>query len=202
MRCSGPAGALAALAAAASLGGCMQSTTYGTGEVPEMAIFREMTGGLGANKKEKIDYQPRAPLVMPPSNQELPPPAESTQVANAAWPLDPDKTPKGSRYQDDTPLDDISPAEFHRLKPLAGRVGNPNWYKESNHYQPALDVINTKQQHEFKAALDDMNGVGHKERRYLTEPPLAYREPAATAPTEFEDIKKKRAGFFSRLFGG
>ena len=73
----------------------MQGTTYGTGENPEMAIFREMTGGLGAQKKEQIDYQPRAPLVMPPSTEALPPPAETASVGNADWPADPDKTTEG-----------------------------------------------------------------------------------------------------------
>ena len=45
----------------------------------------------------------------------------------------------------------------------------------------------------------DGEGAG---RRYLTEPPESLREPAATAPTQFEDIKKKQTGFLGRLFGG
>jgi len=55
------------LALPLALGGCgMGTSTYGTGEMPEVAMFREMTGGL-MNKNQKkgpIEYQPRAPLVM------------------------------------------------------------------------------------------------------------------------------------------
>ena len=59
---------IAMIAAATALGGCMQTATYGTGKSPEVAMFTEMTGGLlGRNQEKKpIDYQPRAPLVMPP----------------------------------------------------------------------------------------------------------------------------------------
>ena len=38
-----------------------------------MALFREMTGGLvGKGEKKTIQYQPRAPLVMPPAAGQLP----------------------------------------------------------------------------------------------------------------------------------
>jgi hypothetical protein len=57
----------AALLAPTMLSGC--SSTYGTGKSPGMAMFGEMTGGLlnKGEKKEPIEYQPRAPLVMPPT---------------------------------------------------------------------------------------------------------------------------------------
>jgi hypothetical protein len=68
------------------LAGCGPST-YGTGEVPEFAILREVTGGLGAPKKKPIEYQPRAPLVMPPSAAQLPAPVEpAAEAADVQWP--------------------------------------------------------------------------------------------------------------------
>jgi hypothetical protein len=188
--------------AVTGLGGCIQTSTYGTGETPEFAIFREMTGGLGRAPKQPIDYQPRAPLVMPPTNGTLPPPVATAEAATSNWPLDPDKTPKGSRYQDDTPLNDISSVEYRRLKPLAGKVGNANWYNPREYDQPQYDIVDKKQRHEFQAALDDANGLGQTGRRYLTDPPESYRQPAATAPTEFEDIKKKRGFFLTRWLTG
>ena len=60
-----------ALAALLPLAGCSMTSTYGTGEAPEMALFREMIGRLLDKNKKKppIDYQPRAPLVMPPDGR-------------------------------------------------------------------------------------------------------------------------------------
>ena len=44
---------LLALAAPVALTGCAMTSTYGTGEVPEMALFREMTGGLMSKEKKE-----------------------------------------------------------------------------------------------------------------------------------------------------
>jgi hypothetical protein len=204
--------AAALLAAVAGLGGCMSTSTYGTGEAPEMAIFRELTGGFGAQKQPPIEYQPRAPLVMPPSTATaaaaLPSPVQTASVANPAWPIDPDQTPKPSKYgdpMDDNARDDISPEEAARLKPLAG-MGNTEWESPfgDDINDQAYDIISNKgQQETFQAALNDAKGVGRSGRKYLTDPPEPYREPAATAPTEFEDIDQDGGGFWlTRLFTG
>jgi hypothetical protein len=200
---------VALLALAPGLAGCMSTSTYGTGEAPEMAIFREVTGGLiGTEKKPPIQYQPRAPLVMPPAAEAaaLPPPVESPVVADANWPLDPDQTPKASKYgdpMDDDASDDLSPEEVARLKPLAG-MGQTSWQSPygRDHFNPSLEVATLQQRQTFSAAVNDAKGVGRTGRRYLTDPPEAYREPAATAPSEFEDIDDKSGGWFFGLFGG
>jgi hypothetical protein len=212
MRASAPPAALgAALVLSAGLAGCVQTSTYGTGEMPEMAIFREITGGFGAKKKQPIQYQPRAPLVLPPSTDgaavaELPPPAEAAETADAAWPIDPDQTPPGDKFgdpRDENAADDISPEEARRLAPLAAlNQGRSTRFVDTWKGNQAMDVVNREQRETFKAALDEAEGVGRTERRYLTEPPDAYRQPAASAPTEFEDIKRNRQGWLSRLFAG
>ena len=57
------------------------------------------------------------------------------------------------------------------------------------------DIVHGRQQREkFQAAVAESKGYGRTERRYLTDPPDAYREPAPTAPTEFEDIDTKKKG--------
>lgn len=185
--------AIACLTVAPGLGGCFSTATYGTGQAPEMAIFHEMTGGLGQGKKESIEYQPRAPLVMPPSAQ-LPAPAQVASADNAQWPVDPDQTSAGPKVADET-LAGGSQAEYRRLKPLAGiNPGGSAKYPDDNH-QPAYDIVNKKGEREaFKAALDERAGFNTTERRFLTEPPDTMRAPAPTAQTEFEDIKPKRDG--------
>jgi hypothetical protein len=191
--------------AAAALGGCSSTSTYGTGESPEVAIFREMTGGILSPKKEPVVHQPRAPLVLPPTVAELPAPAPPAEVANAQWPDDPDQRAGAPKlFGDDTPGDDVTQAEYQRLKPLAGvaraqrqaQGGADRGWSD----QPAYEMVNTKKQREaFKAAVDDVEGIS-EERRYLTDPPDTVRQPAATAPQEFEEIDKKKEGnFLTRL---
>jgi hypothetical protein len=138
----------------------------------------------------------------------LPPPVQTASVANAAWPLDPDQTPKPSKHgdpMDDNARDDITPEEAARLKPLAG-MGNPEWDTPfgSENTNPAYDIITDRGQREtFQAALKDAKGVSRSSRKYLTDPPEAYREPAATAPTEFEDIDPDGGGnWLTRIFTG
>jgi hypothetical protein len=196
--------AVAPLVAAAGLGGCIQTSTYGTGEMPEMAIFREVTGGFGRPKAPPIQYQPRAPLVMPPSDDQLPQPVEAASATDGvAWPEDPDQTERARKeYGDETPADDISPEEARRLRPLAGLMPEqerPKTWKDNEN--PVYDIVDKKKRDQFKAAVDEAEGIP-KERRYLTDPPDTLREPAATAPTEFEDIKRERGGFLTRLFLG
>ncbi len=198
--------ALFLTAAAAGLGGC-STATYGTGEAPEMAILREVTGGLGGGivgtkKEESIEYQPRAPLVLPPSGAatQLPPPVEAAAVADTQWPGTADAGVKEARF-DDTAAD--LQAQHRRLRPLAGlpRQASVKTVQEGR-------ISHAERQRQRKAFNEGMAGASTygdgagAGRRYLTEPPESLREPAATAPAEFEDIKKKNTGFLGRLFGG
>jgi len=193
--------AAALLTVAVALGGCETTSTYGTGESPELAILREVTGGLGAPKPEPIDYQPRAPLVLPPSTAQLPAPVETAETADAQWPGASD-APSGSRFGSEKPGDDISQEDYRRLKPLA-RMADARRSLPNDDDNPVYDIFdNRNARDEFKAAIDDAEGVGRTGRRYLTDPPEAMREPAATAPVEFEEIEKKRTGFLSRLLPG
>lgn len=204
MRLSATSGAAcaAALLALPGLGGCVQTATYGTGESPEMAIVRELTGGVMGGKKEAVVYQPRAPLVLPPSGEQLPPPAPAVEVAVAQWPDDPDQGPEAARqYGDENPSDDISSEDYRRLKPLGRFARAPTAARDRDRDRPADDLRNSRQQRkEFQAALNEAEGI-RRERRYLTDPPDTVREPAATAPQQFEEIEPaKKKGFFRRLF--
>jgi hypothetical protein len=190
--------AAALLVAPMLAGGCISTATYGTGESPELAIFREVLGGFGAPKKQPIEYQPRAPLVLPPTGETLPPPVETAAVANPDWPVDPNAASAATDF--DNPERAVSPEEAQRLAPLAVMSSPPTEpQRPDNNYNPSLDVIGKqKQLTAFRTAVAEENSVvSAGGRRYLTEPPDTYREPATTAPTEFEEIeKKKKGGFF------
>ena len=190
--------AVGSVAAATLAGGCISTATYGTGEAPELAIFREIAGGFGGSKKEPIEYQARAPLVLPPtSSGALPPPADSAEVANTEWPVDPNASMAATDF--DNPERAVSPEEAERLAPLAGLMPVTRDPDPNDTRNPTYDVIdNPEQVAAFRAAVDAKNAPSEG-RRFLTEPPDAYREPAATAPTEFEYIEKKKKGGFPCL---
>ena len=197
--------ALAAILLASSvLGGCMSTATYGTGQSPEVAIFRELTGNIGAKKQAKIEYQPRAPLVMPASSQ-LPQPMETASVANPQWPDDPDKRVRGEKDNNfENPREEVNSAYAARLKPLAALRDPTRKAATRENLNPAYDIIGKggKQAKEFNAALQEAEGYDASRRKYLTEPPLEARAPAETAPQQFDDIKKKRGFFLTRWFTG
>jgi hypothetical protein len=188
-----------------TLAGCAQTSTYGTGEMPEIAMFREVTGGLlNKEEKEPIEYQPRAPLVMPPAaGQQLPPPVDSASAASPDWPIDPDERTAAvdARNSDDNPLNDINQAEYRRLKPLVGvfpgSATSPT-VDESGKDEYYNNIVHGRRQREaFQQALADEKGYGRtQERRFLTDPPLTYRQPAATAP--MEEVQGQKGNFLTR----
>jgi hypothetical protein len=187
----------------------MRTATYGTGQAPEMALFREMTGGLLSRDEEApIEYQPRAPLVMPPTAEQLPPPVETAAASDPAWPHDPDQNPSGPReFGDDNPTDDINPDEYRRLRPLAGVLPNQQQQRPPSEARGRLSenyalVHSRRERQAFQQALAEAEGYGRTERRYLTDPPSAYREPAPTAPSSFDDVKEKKGFFLTRWLTG
>jgi len=200
------------------LGGCGMST-YGTGEVPEMALFREMSGGIlskNETKKEPIEYQPRAPLVMPPAAEtaaaQLPAPMETASAASPDWPMSlEDRVGDATeRAEDDNPYNDVNQAEYRRLRPLAGvfpdQGSRPTYELDESgktEYYNSI-VHNRRQGEEFKKALAESKGYGGTDRRYLTDPPLAYREavPSAATGEEAAIPKKKKGNFLTRWWSG
>jgi hypothetical protein len=202
---------LLALAAPVALTGCGMTSTYGTGEVPELALFREITGGLvSKEKKEPIEYQPRAPLVMPAS-ADLPQPVDTAAAVDANWPLDPDARTVAPADDDDNPDNDISQDDYRRLRPLTGmfasnaaRTAAPNNDRDAERdaFYGAVHQA-SDQRGAFSEALAEAKGLNRtSERRYLTDPPLAYREPTDSAPVGEVDTGVKKKGLWRRIMPG
>lgn len=193
------------LGLAFGLSGCLSTATYGTGESPELSIIKGVTGsftGVGKEKK-KVEYKPRAPLVMPPAAN-LPEPVR-TAAADPDWPTEPGA--RGEQVED--PLGNTSrsdPDYVRKLKPLVGALPE-NERPASYDPERASDrahlegLRNPDARKKFKAALADADGTNRTDRRYLTDPPAVYRQPAETAPKEFDDIDENPSGsFMSKLF--
>ena len=196
---------IAVVLAPAWLAACSPTATYGTGEAPEMALFREVTGGLLATEREEpIEYQPRAPLVLPPTQtaQALPPPTDPAAV-NPEWPESRTEQLAETDELNADPRYPGSQAEYRRTRALAGAFPvSPDLDDPSG---SPYDIVHSRQQREeFQRALAESKGYGRTERQFLTDPPTAYREPAPTAPSEFEDIDTEGGGggWLKWLLGG
>ena len=168
-----------------------------------MALFREVTGGLMSGKKEEpIEYQPRAPLVMPPSAGELPQPVETASTTTPEWPVSRDERIAAMQPDSDDPRYGGSQAEYRRLKPLAGVLPSAQ-RNDEDLASPYAIIHSKKQQQEFREAIAEAEGFGSaNERRFLTDPPTEYRKPAASAPSEFDDIEGSGGGGWLRWLLG
>jgi len=180
-----PAGALVL----AALAGC-SGTTYGTGVSPEAQTLTDVMSiaSLGGDDKPPIDYKPRGGIVVPPSKS-LPVPG-TAQVASAAdpnWPKDPDVARRKKR-ENDAVAPNSEGAPNLKLAP-----GQTTFSRQQDDYSEARRAEGKKAWdavHAGKSGSYDANG--NPTRKYLTEPPVAYRAADPNAPmTEPEKAKKK-----------
>jgi hypothetical protein len=188
---------LARAGSAALLSGCM-GPTYGTGTPAEEQLLQDLSSAVTltpGDKKKTIAYEPRPDIVMPASTAVLPPPQEDIAVAsNPNWPEAPEQRlarvrAEATAHQDDpnyhsgiTPDVESGP---RKAPPIRTRGGDP---LEGN-----TSPRNTRAA--FNKRLAETQQGSPTVRRYLSEPPLTYRQPASTAPVgdvgEDEWKKKK-----------
>lgn len=147
--------------------------------------------GLGSSTKAKIDYSPRAPLVMPPS-LDLPPPQEKGATAknNANWPTDPDEVRSAEEIERDK--QPLRLRHKYQERPVLSvyemKAQEHRRAQIEDDYTPSIERKNKKLTPEELQAVKnrrDANpeAVAYAEpkRRRLTDPPPGYRTPAATA---------------------
>jgi hypothetical protein len=198
-------GIVASAALALCLSGCLSGgkMTYGTGVTPGRQTLNDVAGlvSFGGNAKPKIDYAPRAPIVVPPTNATLPQPGTDTLSPTGNWPNDPDEAERARRAalanQKKKPIDDTSVyapsgviVPLSAVPPAAHHPGSPN---EVYAYDPVKAKERAKLFAEAKAnRIGGRDANGNLVRGSLIEPPVVYREPDPTAPTEFVDKKKRR----------
>lgn len=175
---------LAAVSALA-LGGCMGSPTYGTDKTANAQLVQDLSGilsiGPGSSRRNEIEYQPRPDLVKPQTMAVLPSPQDSvTASTSAGWPESPEQ-------------------RLRRIRAEATANQNNPTYRSPvvNDIAANGEQMTPGQQREaFRAGRREMAGDADS-RRYLSEPPLDYRVPAATAPVGelgmTEDRKERQA---------
>jgi hypothetical protein len=185
--------------------GCMGGPTYGTGVSANEQLASDVTNMFSLKPKgpSTAEYAPRPELVKPTkATTELPPPQESITTADASqWPESPEQ--KRARIRADATenrdklgwepelVNDLS-VEQSKAKTKPGTSAR---YAESGVAPVGQQQDLNKQGEEFKRKLALSKQGSPTVRRTLTEPPLEYRQPAATAPTDElgeDEFKKQR----------
>ena len=175
-------------------------------DVPlDSKIFRSILEGIGLRKDgEAINYQERAPLVIPPSRT-LPPPERSGDVIanNPAWPKDPDVQRSkeeaaqarnrirgaGEQIEHDQRVlrpDELTPGPKPRT---ARRGGTPDsgaatTYGYGERLSPSQLGYKGGIFGMFTGGRDEDTGkfTGEPPRASLTEPPPGYQTPSPDQP--------------------
>jgi hypothetical protein len=163
-------------------------------------IFRGILEGLGLRKDgEAINYQERAPLVIPPSRS-LPPPEKGDAVLanNPAWPKDPDVI-RGKQEADRERNRDVSAEREREQNPLRQDQLTPGGNSRnvarrpqgpSNSATPG-DRLSATELNQKGSIFSNMFGGKETEvakftkepaRAALTEPPPGYQTPSPDQP--------------------
>ncbi|MBO6900174.1 MAG: hypothetical protein JJ864_02405 [Rhizobiaceae bacterium] len=182
-------------AAAIVVSGCVSSPTYGTDKTAGKQLIEDVSGilalGQSRKKKTQIAYKPRPELVKPETTAVLPEPQDDvTTASNPAWPESPEQRLARIRAEADENAD--NPLYRSSVINDVREQGSDITYDD-----PLLsDMSNRERLAELKRRKIQAKG-GANSRKYLSEPPVVYRQPAETAPTgelgESEWKKERRA---------
>ena len=169
------------LAATTALGGCViAGPTYGTDKRVGEQLVEDLASVTTLRRKTTpINYQPRPGLLPAPEGAALPEPQETAAKNDAAWQNSPEELRKrlaaeSAGNRGDSPLRNVDTrslaAQSKSFDPKTGK---------------RIDI------RKRAARIGDPN-----ERRILSDPPVQYRQAAATAPTGelgVPEYKKERA---------
>ena len=181
-------------AAGFALSGCVASPTYGTHKTANQQLLEDVTGmlALGPKKGPQIDYKPRPTLVTPETTAVLPPPQDDvTTASSTAWPESPEERLARVRAEADENRD----SPFFRPNVIDDVTGRNT---EVTYNDPILSNMSSRERHEELKRRRVLQAQGDpNNRKFLSEPPVEYRQPAETAPVgdvgESEWKKDRRA---------
>jgi hypothetical protein len=173
-------------------------------DAPDTKLFRSLLGGLGLKgpNDSQIEYRERSPLVLPPSVDQLPPPAAEAQPSVANWPVDQDvqrrkearelRKKEGNRSKD--PEAEAKALRPDQIAPGAGTAaarrgpgavvetsskdenGRPLTLKELGYKGGLFGNLFSK------GETETAKFTREPERASLTDPPAGYRTPSAAQP--------------------
>jgi hypothetical protein len=192
---------LALVVAAGLASGCMSSPTYGTDKTASEQLATDLTSiaSISPKKKAPIDYTPRPELVKPAKGEAaLPPPQESVVTAgNPNWPEAPEQRLARVRAEADENAD--NPNYRSSVVPdmtMSTKYESP---KGSMRYgDSGITKVGdaAAQREEVQKRIKESQQGESTSRKFLSEPPLDYRQASADAPTgetgEDESTKERR----------
>ncbi|WP_419906358.1 hypothetical protein [Hoeflea sp.] len=171
--------ALAGIVAASVLvSGCVSSPTYGTDKTANAQLIDDLSNIVSIippKRNSEVAYAPRPAIVEPPegSGGTLPAPQSSlASTENPQWPESPEETRQRLR-------EEAEDARGNYRSPLSTGSG----------------AVTAEQREQFRQAKALQKGA-YSGRRYLSDPPVEYRQPSATAPVDDlgePEFKKERA---------
>lgn len=186
----------ALIAASLALSGCL-GPTYGTDKTATGQLIDDLgnIASIGSPKKgAEIDYKPRPAIVKPTDTASLPAPQQNVVENNPAWVESPEQTRQRLLAEADA-----NSGNTAYTSPLArtGTSKRPSGSRLSVRAAEAAPAVNNaKQRQAYLDAQKIQKGAYSDRRRFLSDPPLTYRQPAATAPVgelgESERAKEKR----------
>lgn len=205
MKIEGRIFAFATVLASLGLAGCVSDPTYGTGKSASSTLLDDMSsiGSFGPKKRGSgIEYKPRPDLVKPVAGQResLPQPQESVaRAGDPSWPESPEQRRMRLRGEIEANRDNpnfVSPiapdgpsgTAPRDQKLLSGSSRREEYAARDSVADPAVAAA-------AKQAAIDRAGGSATQRKYLSEPPVNYRQPAASASTGDlgeDEAKKER----------
>lgn len=171
------------VAGGAMLTGCIGGPTYGTDKTAGAQLMSDLGDAIAimpAKKTEKVNYQPRSTLVKPADPKKLVDPQQTIATTeNPAWVESPEETRARLRKEADDNADDGTYRSPLMVSVTDGKVKSPE-----------------QQAKEYREARRIQQGAYSDRRRFLSDPPLAYRQvddPSVLANLgESEAAKEKR----------
>jgi hypothetical protein len=181
--------------------GCLGSPTYGTGTSANAQLTSDVSS-IFSMKRERgavVDYKPRPELVKPATTAELPLPQDSVTNVSPAWPESPEE--KRARLLAETTANQ----ENNNAEPLiindvvVASTSKPRGLSPSEQQDEESRPMSNRESRSYREDYNKRvaeSSVSPTSRKYLSEPPLDYRVPAATAPVgdvgEDEKTKERR----------
>ena len=172
----------------------------------DQSVMNSIMTGLGFKKdgEGQINYQERAPLVLPP-NRDLPPPERSDVVTsnNPAWPKDPDverrrteaamernRNVSDEREREQNPLrsDQLTPGRRGQVRPQARTTDNGYDAPTSGFSSQLLPSQLGSSTSSVWGAMfgnkkdESAKFTGEPPRASLTDPPVGYQTPSPEQP--------------------
>ena len=185
------------VASAALMSGCVSAPTYGTDKTQSSQLVEDVTSMFSFKppKREAIDYKPRPELVEPAQTASLPAPQQAIAGAgNPAWPESPEQQRARIRAEATANQNNLNyePGVINDVS--IDDTDRKNLIKEQEEFSPPSAREGRRAQEEIARRNKEMKQGDPNNRKYLSEPPLEYREAAVTAPSgELGEDEAKKA---------